>query len=49
MLEAVAVDLGVKVDGVLPGDNVVKGRTLLALRVSGFSTGHFRAVRGWRR
>ena len=40
MLEALAVDLGVEVDGVLAGDDVREGRAGLALSVGLLSTGH---------
>lgn len=39
MLETLAMDLGVKVDGVLAGDNVGESRTGLALR-GVLSAGH---------
>jgi hypothetical protein len=42
VLEALAVDLGVKVDGVLASDNVREGGALLLLTTGGLgSAGHY--------
>lgn len=45
MLESVTVNLGVKVDGVFPGDNVGKGRSGLSLG-GVLSSSHLKAAVG---